>query len=190
MLGPECEPGDGRALRSTTLIPTATVARAATDGVGGGEYSRPAGPAQAPGPREFRRPSAFDGTEALIYNPFLMRVERARLYDKRVVQRNIRAERVTKDEYKAWLGDLPDVSDKIKARDEGGDDDGFDPAAKKPEAPPATAPTEVAAAEAAPAQAAPVQAAPVQAAPDEVAPEIPAATSPAPVPPPTSGEAG
>ncbi|MEX1366943.1 MAG: hypothetical protein AB1Z98_27700 [Nannocystaceae bacterium] len=94
-----------------------------------------------------------------------MRVERARLYDKRVVQRNIRAERVTKDEYKAWLGDLPDVSDKIKARDEGGDDDGYDPASKKPEAPAAAAHV-------------------------EAAPEIPAATSPAPVPPPTSDEAG
>ncbi|MCA9651611.1 MAG: hypothetical protein KC501_16965 [Myxococcales bacterium] len=55
-----------------------------------------------------------------------MRIDRARLYDKRVVQRNIRAERVTKEEYKAWLAELPDVSDKIRPRDEGGDDDGFE----------------------------------------------------------------
>lgn len=55
-----------------------------------------------------------------------MKIDRARLFDKRVVQRNIRAGRVTKEEYQAWLADQADVSDKIMARDEGGDDDGYE----------------------------------------------------------------
>lgn len=55
-----------------------------------------------------------------------MKIDRARLFDKRVVQRNIRAGRVTKDEYQAWLADQSDVGDKIMAREEGGDDDGYE----------------------------------------------------------------
>jgi hypothetical protein len=55
-----------------------------------------------------------------------MKIDRARLFDKRVVQRNIRAGRVTKEEYQAWLADQSDVTDKIMARDEGGDDDGYE----------------------------------------------------------------
>jgi hypothetical protein len=55
-----------------------------------------------------------------------MKIDRARLFDKRVVQRNIRAGRVTKDEYRAWLADQADVSEKIMAREEGGDDDGYE----------------------------------------------------------------
>jgi hypothetical protein len=55
-----------------------------------------------------------------------MKIDRARLFDKRVVQRNIRAGRVTKDEYRAWLAEQADLSDKIMARDEGGDDDGYE----------------------------------------------------------------
>jgi len=55
-----------------------------------------------------------------------MKIDRARLFDKRVVQRNIRAGRVTKEEYQAWLADQSDVGDKIMARDEGGDDDGYE----------------------------------------------------------------
>lgn len=69
-----------------------------------------------------------------------MKIDRSRLYDNRVVQRHIRAERVTKDEYAAWLADLPDVSHKIKPRDEGGDDDGFEQVAPKAEPAPALAP--------------------------------------------------
>jgi hypothetical protein len=55
-----------------------------------------------------------------------MKIDRARLFDKRVVQRNIRAGRVTKEEYQAWLADQSDVNDKIMAREEGGDDDGYE----------------------------------------------------------------
>lgn len=55
-----------------------------------------------------------------------MKIDRARLFDKRVVQRNIRAGRVTKDEYQAWLAEQSDVGEKIMARDEGGDDDGYE----------------------------------------------------------------
>lgn len=62
----------------------------------------------------------------MIYNPARMNLDRARLFDKRVVQRNIRAGRVTKDEYRAWLRELSDTSEKIRARDEGGDDDGYE----------------------------------------------------------------
>ncbi|MCX4246055.1 hypothetical protein [Paraliomyxa miuraensis] len=89
-----------------------------------------------------------------------LRIDRARLFDKRVVQRNIHAGRVTKDEYRAWLKDLPDSTDKIMARDEGGDDDGYEPSAR---------PVVVAAAPAAaPAEAAPAPApAVVDAAPSE-----------------------
>ncbi len=49
-----------------------------------------------------------------------------RLFDKRVVRRNIREGRVTKEEYQAFLQSLPDRADHIKPRDEGGDDDGYD----------------------------------------------------------------
>jgi len=62
----------------------------------------------------------------VVYNPSRMNIDRARLFDKRVVQRNIGAGRVTKEEYRAWLGELPDSSDKIRPRDEGGDEDGYD----------------------------------------------------------------
>src|ERR1043165_9586807 len=55
-----------------------------------------------------------------------MKIDRARLFDKRVVQRNIRAGRVTKEEYQAWLADQSDVTAKIMARVEGGDDDGYE----------------------------------------------------------------
>jgi hypothetical protein len=61
-----------------------------------------------------------------------MKIDRARLFDKRVVQRNIRAGRVTKEEYQAWLADQSDVTDKIMARDEGGDDDGYEVPIKVP----------------------------------------------------------
>lgn len=65
-----------------------------------------------------------------------MKIDRTRLFDKRVVQRNIRAGRVTKDEYAAWLREVTDASDKIMARDEGGDDDGFEATtAEKPTEP-------------------------------------------------------
>lgn len=48
------------------------------------------------------------------------------LFDLRTVRRNIARGRTEQEEYKAFLADLPDVSDKIRAPDEGGDDDGYD----------------------------------------------------------------
>lgn len=63
-----------------------------------------------------------------------MNIDRTRLFDQRVVQRNIRAGRVTKDEYQAWLSELSDISENIKARDDGGDDDGYEPVPPKPAA--------------------------------------------------------
>jgi hypothetical protein len=38
------------------------------------------------------------------------------------VRRNISAGRITKDDHKRFIDALPDVSDKIKPPDEGGDD--------------------------------------------------------------------
>lgn len=69
-----------------------------------------------------------------------MKIDRARLFDKRVVQRNIRAGRVTKDEYQAWLAEQSDVGDKIMARDEGGDDDGYEVPVRVAPAPVSIAP--------------------------------------------------
>ncbi len=56
-----------------------------------------------------------------------MKIDRARMFDLRVVQRNIRSGRITKDEYGGWLTALSDASDNIQAAGEGGDDDGYDP---------------------------------------------------------------
>ena len=56
-----------------------------------------------------------------------MKIDRARMFDLRVVQRNIRSGRITKDEYGGWLTALPDVTENIQAAEEGGDDDGYDP---------------------------------------------------------------
>ncbi len=119
-----------------------------------------------------------------------MNIDRTRLFDKRVVQRNIRAGRVTKDEYEAWLREVSDASDKVKARDEGGDDDGFDPSKPTPE--PEVAPAEVyPAGDAYPPTvapepsdyAAPVAADPYAAAPDPAAAPAPAPAAPAPAAP-------
>lgn len=85
-----------------------------------------------------------------------MKIDRARLFDKRVVQRNIRAGRVTKDEYQAWLAEQSDVGEKIMARDEGGDDDGYEVPVKAAPSPVSLAPAP------APAAAPPLAAAPVQ----------------------------
>jgi hypothetical protein len=49
-----------------------------------------------------------------------------RMFDKRVVQRNIRTGRATKKDYEAFVSALPDLSNQIRPADDGGDDDGFD----------------------------------------------------------------
>jgi hypothetical protein len=113
-----------------------------------------------------------------------MKIDRARLFDKRVVQRNIRAGRVTKDEYQAWLADQQDVGEKIMARDEGGDDDGYEVPVKV--AAPVAAPVPVIAAAPAPAGAPAAAAAP---APIAAPPAGPTIVPPAHEPPP-SDQAG
>ena len=131
-----------------------------------------------------------------------MNIDRARLFDKRVVQRNVRAGRVTEEEYQAWLGELADTSDKILPRDEGGDDDGYEVMPPKPAeeapaegaapgAPDAAATADPGAYQAAPTpayQADPmqgtpvVQAAPAPAAPVQAAPAAPTQAAPADAP--------
>jgi len=49
-----------------------------------------------------------------------------RFFDQRVVQRNVAAGRITKDEYTGFLESLPDAAENIRPREEGGDDDGYD----------------------------------------------------------------
>lgn len=143
-----------------------------------GSSARPANP-------EFGRSGAFDGTRRLVYNAATMKIDRTRLFDKRVVQRNIRAGRVTKDEYRAWLKDLPNATEKVMARDDGGDDDGYDivPRAAQIQAHVVHASAPITAG-AAPA---PMQVAPVSApAPARVAPpsdDVVAAPAPAPAAP-------
>lgn len=69
------------------------------------------------------------------------------IFDLRTVRRNIARGRAEQGDYKAFLEALPDVSDKIRPPDEGGDDDGYDARADRgangdaePEAAPAAAP--------------------------------------------------
>ncbi len=50
----------------------------------------------------------------------------SRLFDVRTVQRHIKAGRTSEDALAAHLAALPDVSDKIRDRDEGGDEDGWE----------------------------------------------------------------
>jgi hypothetical protein len=49
-----------------------------------------------------------------------------RMFDKRVVQRNIRTGRATKADYEAFVSALPDLTAQIRPPEDGGDDDGFD----------------------------------------------------------------
>ena len=46
-----------------------------------------------------------------------------RYFDHRTVKRHIRRGHVSQSDYEAFLEALPDVSDKIRPRDDGGDDD-------------------------------------------------------------------
>lgn len=59
-----------------------------------------------------------------------------RIFDLRVVHRYIGSGRLAKEEYTEYLASLPDLSEAIKARDEGGDDDGYErPIATEPRRP-------------------------------------------------------
>jgi hypothetical protein len=49
-----------------------------------------------------------------------------RYFDRRTIKRHLKRGLVSDTDYDRYVAGLPDVSDKIKARDEGGDDDGFD----------------------------------------------------------------
>jgi hypothetical protein len=49
-----------------------------------------------------------------------------RYFDRRTIQRHLKRGLVSDADYGRYVETLPDVSDKIKPRDEGGDDDGFD----------------------------------------------------------------
>jgi hypothetical protein len=55
-------------------------------------------------------------------------------FDLRTVQRYIKAGRVDRAEYRTYIETLPDVSNLIMARDEGGDDDGYEQSPDEPEA--------------------------------------------------------
>lgn len=49
-----------------------------------------------------------------------------RMFDKRVVRRNISTGRIQSDDYDRFLNALPDVAENIKPPDEGGDNDGYE----------------------------------------------------------------
>ena len=48
-----------------------------------------------------------------------------RLFDKRVVRRNIAAGLISKDDHERFIEALADASKNVKPRDEGGDEDGL-----------------------------------------------------------------
>lgn len=59
-----------------------------------------------------------------------------RMFDKRVVRRNISTGRIQSDDYDRFLTALPDVAENIKPSGEGGDNDGYEenpPEAAAPE---------------------------------------------------------
>ena len=66
-----------------------------------------------------------------------------RMFDLRVVRRNISTGRISADDLNRFVSALPDVADNIKPTEEGGDNDGYDaqppedPNAAAAEAPPA-----------------------------------------------------
>ncbi len=69
----------------------------------------------------------FDGPRGVFYNPCDMKQENTdRMFDQRVVRRNISAGRISSDDYGRFLGTLVDASRNIKPVGEGGDNDGYD----------------------------------------------------------------
>jgi hypothetical protein len=84
----------------------------------------------------------FDGVGAVIYKATDMKQDNTdRMFDKRVVRRNISTGRIQSDDYDRFLNALPDVTENIKPTEEGGDNDGYD------ENPPEAAPEAAAEAE-------------------------------------------
>jgi hypothetical protein len=49
-----------------------------------------------------------------------------RYFDRRTVKRHIKRGHVSDQEFKSFVAELPDVSDQIMDKEEGGDDDGFE----------------------------------------------------------------
>lgn len=69
----------------------------------------------------------FDGVGAVIYKATDMKQDNTdRMFDKRVVRRNISTGRIQSDDYDRFLNALPDVVENIKPSDEGGDNDGYE----------------------------------------------------------------
>ncbi|MEM6289981.1 MAG: hypothetical protein AAGA54_01910 [Myxococcota bacterium] len=83
-----------------------------------------------------------------------------RMFDKRVVRRNIATGRISSDDFDRFVGALTDVSENIKPSEEGGDNDGFEEQAPE-EAAPAEQQPEDAAAGFGTAPAAPIGGAPI-----------------------------
>jgi hypothetical protein len=54
-----------------------------------------------------------------------------RYFDSRTIKRHLKRGHASEAEYRAYLLALPDVTDNIKANDEGGDDDGFENRGKR-----------------------------------------------------------
>jgi hypothetical protein len=98
-----------------------------------------------------------------------------RQFDSRTFRRKIKSGRISEAEYREFLASLPDLADKIKPRDEGGDDDGYEERIAS-----RGRPQETAASEAAPASAPAAPAAPES--DDDPFAEAPAAAAPVPSP--------
>lgn len=49
-----------------------------------------------------------------------------RYFDRRTIKRHLKRGVITEADFRRHVDSLPDVSDKIRPRDEGGDDDGYD----------------------------------------------------------------
>jgi hypothetical protein len=49
-----------------------------------------------------------------------------RYFDQRTIKRHLKRGVVTEADYRRHVDNLPDVSDKVRPRDEGGDEDGYE----------------------------------------------------------------
>lgn len=103
-----------------------------------------------------------------------------REFDSRTFRRKIKSGRISDAEYREFITALPDLADKIKPRDEGGDEDGYEERLANRGRPQETAPEQAAAAPSAPAAPAPPAAVP-ESDSDPFA-EAPRAAGPAPSP--------
>lgn len=87
----------------------------------------------------------FDVAFGGVLQPIDMKQDNTdRMFDQRVVRRNISTGRISSEDYDRFVGALPDVAENIKPTDEGGDNDGYDERPPE-EAEPEQAPGDVAA---------------------------------------------